>query len=259
VALHDLLRATDPAVYRQAIDEYRAQWRFVLPLSPSSRVLDLSCGWGAVALNLAESCELVVAADACPAQALFVAQRVRQMGQGNVFPLQLGLDRSFPFSEGFFDAVVLISVLGWVRGAEAQRLILRRVRDVLRPGGFLFLAEANRLGLDRLVGGRAAGELRTPRGYRAMLQSAGFRDFRMYAPAPSHLEPFFMIPLDRHAPLAYFLREIVGGQDFGIHFRRRGQDALYRLVRMITRHTPSHLLVVLAKPFVPSVAIVAHS
>src|SRR3990172_10697674 len=28
-ALHDRMRSLDPAIYRQAVDEYRAQWHFV--------------------------------------------------------------------------------------------------------------------------------------------------------------------------------------------------------------------------------------
>ncbi|MGH7845070.1 MAG: hypothetical protein ACREQW_07860, partial [Candidatus Binatia bacterium] len=66
VAVHDVLRTIDPIVYRHAVDEYRAQWRFVVPLRSADHVLDLSCSWGAIAFNFAEVCRVVLAADACP-------------------------------------------------------------------------------------------------------------------------------------------------------------------------------------------------
>jgi hypothetical protein len=101
------------------------------------------------------------------------------------------------------------------------------------------------------------GNPQTVRGYPRLLQSVGFRNLRVYALLPSHLEPFFTIPLDRRIPLEYFLREIMGTQDFGIHFRQRGQDVLYQLLRLTVRWTPAHLLARLARPFIPSIAIVA--
>lgn len=257
VALHDLLRSINPTVYRQAIDEYRAQWRFVAPLTANSRVLDLSCGWGAAAFNLAESSALVAAADASSAQARFVALRAQQTGQDNIISVQLGLDQRLPFATGYFDAVVLVDALSRVKDTELQRLVLRRIRAVLRPGGSLFLADINRLSAARLATWSIEGNPHTLGGYQRLLQSAGFRDLRVYSPAPSHLEPFFMIPLDRQKPLAYFLREIVGAQDFQFHLRQRGLGALVHLIRMVVRWTPADLAATLARPFVPSMAILA--
>jgi ubiquinone/menaquinone biosynthesis C-methylase UbiE len=145
VALHDRLRTIDPAIYRQSIDEYRAQWRFVVPLLPSNYVLDLSCGWGAIAFNFAETCALVVAADACSEHVRFVALRARQKDQTNLVPLQLGLDRPLPFSPKSFDVVVLADALSWLVDRELQRLLLQRIYSVLTTGGSILLADSNRL------------------------------------------------------------------------------------------------------------------
>ena len=258
VALHDVLRRIDPTVYRQAADEYRAQWRYVAPLSANSRVLDLSSGWGAIAFSLAETCELVVAADACPAQTQLVALRARQSGQDNLLSLQLGLDQGLPFANGCFDAVVLLDAFSKITDTKLQRLILRRIHNVLRPNGSLFLADLNRLSVVLLAKRQALGNPHTLGGYRRLLHSVGFRGFRAYSPIPSHLEPFFMVPLDRRPPLTYFLRNILRTQDFRVHVRERGFESRYALTRMMVRWIPATLAPPFAKLFAPSIAILAH-
>jgi SAM-dependent methyltransferase len=256
-ALHDVLRGIDPQAYRQAVDEYRAQWRFVLPLSRTSRVLDLNSGWGAVALNLAEVCGTVVAADACPAQAAFLAGRSVEMGRTNVVSLQLGLDRPLPFADETFDVVVLIDGTRWLRTVQEQRALLARARRVLRRDGYLFLADANRADPRRLV--RSAGDhgARTLAGYGAMLRAAGFRRLEMYAPIPCHTAPFFMIPLANAAPFTYALRTILSSAEVATRVRGRGKGVVYRLCRWAAEELPPALLATLGRPFVPSVAFVA--
>jgi SAM-dependent methyltransferase len=257
-ALHDHLRLIDETTYRRAIDEYHAQWRLVLPLSSASHVLDLSSGWGALAFNLAESCEFVAAADPCAAHAQFVALRAQQMRYTNILALRLGLDQPLPFAERHFDAVVLIDGLAWVGDDTAQRALLQHIHAVLRPGGCLLLAEANALAR-RLSRPPGIGRFRTLGSHLQLLRSCGFRIMQTYAPAPSHLEPFFMIPLDQPAPLAYMLREIIGGQNFEAHFRQRGQAALYPLARALIRRTPLPILTKLFRLCVPSLAIIAQA
>jgi SAM-dependent methyltransferase len=256
-ALHDQLRLIDEAAYRQAIDEYHAQWRFVLPLSSSS-VLNLCCGWGALAFNLAESCESVVAADPCPAHARFVALRAQQMRYSNILALRIGLEQPLPFAKGQFDAAILVEGFASAGDEAAQLALLQRIHAVLRPGGCLLLAEANPLAR-RLSRRPSTGRLHTLGGHLRLLRACGFRTVQTYAPAPSHLEPFFMLPLDHSPPLAYMLREIIGGQNFEAHFRQRGQAALYRLARGLVRWTPLPVLSMLARYCVPSLAIIAQA
>ena len=259
VAVHDVLRAIDHLAYRRAIDEYRAQWRFILPLSPSDHVLDLNCTWGAVTFNLAEICALVVAADPCSEYVRFVAQRARQKGQNNIAALQFGLDQSLPFLPGRFDTVVMIDSLSWLPDFERQRIILSRIRKLIKTGGCLFLADTNRLSCLRLLARASAGTPHTLQGYQKLLRSVGFRRLREYVLAPSHMEPFFILPLDKSRPLEFFLREIIARQDFGMHFRSGPQKFAFRMARAVTQQGPTRLLASLARPFVPSFAIVAQA
>jgi SAM-dependent methyltransferase len=259
VAVHDVLCAIDRLAYRRAIDEYRAQWRFVLPLSPSDHVLDLNCTWGAVTFNLAEICALVVAADPCSEHVRFVAQRARQKGQNNIVPLQLGLDQSLPFLARHFETVIMIDSLSWLSDVEKQRAILRRIRKVIKAGGCLFLADTNRLSFVDPLARASAGTPHTLRGYKTLLRSVGFRRLREYVLAPSHMEPFFILPLDRSRPLEFFLREIIARQDFGMHFRSGPQKFAFRMARAVAQRGPTRLLARLARPFLPSFAIVAQA
>lgn len=259
VALHDVLRQWDPVVYRQAVDEYQAQWRFVLPLTRGSRVLDLQCGWGAVAFSLAESVGRVVAADSCPALAGFVATRARQAGYTNLQVVQLGWDQPLPFARHSFDAVVLMDALCWAPARHTVDVTLGRIHTILRPGGSLLLAESS---LPLLPGRRPGARLGSPRraaNYAQRLRAAGFQQLRFYAPLPSHRQPFFLVPLDSAPPLGYFVRAILAGQDFTAHIGPWARRTLYRLARSGLRHIPLRGLVGPARLLAPSVAVVART
>src|SRR4051812_2408249 len=80
VAAHDHMRRLNHRAYRLAIDEYRSQVRFLLPLDRESRVLNLQADWGAVAFNLATYVTLVVAMDSRPSRSRFVSARRLQTG-----------------------------------------------------------------------------------------------------------------------------------------------------------------------------------
>jgi SAM-dependent methyltransferase len=156
--------------------------------------------------------------------------------------------------------VLLVDALRWVPDRTQRRALLQRARAVLRPGGSLLIADGNRLGPDRLIrGGNRQAALATQRGYRRLLHEAGFSVERTYAALPSHLEPFFLVPIGTRAPLAYFLGDILGTQDFGAQLEQRGLRPLYRMVRMAVRAAPASWIAAMAAMFVPSLAIVART
>jgi SAM-dependent methyltransferase len=257
VALHDRLRDVAPKAYRCAVDPYRAHWRFLLPLSSSSRVLDLNAGLGAATFSLAETCGAVVAADASGHQAAFVAVRARQSGMHNILSLRLGLDQLLPFAPGSFDGVVLADGLSWIASAAEQRQLVDRIHRILCPGGTLLLADMNRVGPAQLAGASSRPGTRSVGGYARLLRRAGFDRLRTYALLPSHDEPFFLIPLDQRAPFAFFLREIVANANFGPQLERRGLGLLFRIVRAVAETVPATVLTTMLRSFVPGVAIAA--
>lgn len=107
----------------------------VLRLPPESRVLDMGCGWGRVALELAERGHRVVGVD---------CSRVLTLGRAIARQRELELDlvradmRRWS-SQPAFDAAILWGMsFGYF--SDRQNLeVLRRVAGSLRPGGHVLL------------------------------------------------------------------------------------------------------------------------
>lgn len=242
VALHDHMRPLDLGRYRHAVDEYRAQWRCLLPAHPQARVLDFRCGWGPVSTSLAEDYGLVVAADTSAALARFTALRARQSGARNVFALSLDPSQRLPFADGFFDGVVLQSALEW---GEAE-VILREVARVLAPQGWVFANVANQLNAARLLQAlqparnrrHAEATLRRPRprtlgGYQQALARTGLRARAVYAILPSVSEPFYIVPAGSRGALRFFLDNLFNDASLHLALAERRLLAPYHLARAL--------------------------
>ena len=141
-------------------DPRRAAAILQVPLAPGSRVLDVGSGWGQLAVPLAQRGHEVVCLDQTPSRLLLLQAIARQEG---VAPhLVHGDIETLPLAGGAFDLIVLNGVLEWTvrgRAAEAapaahQAAVLRRCAGLLRPGGCIFLAIENALGLKYLMGSR---------------------------------------------------------------------------------------------------------
>ena len=148
-----------------------------------------------------------------------------------------------PFSDGFFDLVVVYGVLEWagLSGEEQkpefyQLKLLKEVQRVLKKGGHLYLAIENRLGIVYLLGQKdphtnlrfvtlmprflANIYSRVVRGkpYRAythtlgdckrLFKKAGFSDIETYTPLPSYRHFWYVLPLDEPKIMSYFLEHL---------------------------------------------------
>lgn len=244
-ALHDYLRPLDNQLYRRAVDEYRAQWRCLVPRHPEARLLDLRCGWGPIAVNLAPDYGLVIAADTRYELARFTALRAEAAGLGHLAPVCLDPAQSLPFSAGFFDVVVLHEVLEW---GDLPHL-LREVHRVLAPGGQVFLNAGNRLNVaqmlasvqQRLSGqGPAAAPGRPARphtlpGYRRALRAAGLAPEADFGVLPSATEPFFIVPLASRGGLKYFLDGLFQNPSLRRALSQRNMLAVYQTAQAAWR------------------------
>jgi SAM-dependent methyltransferase len=243
-----LLPGSDRHTLRYALDERRADFRVVLPLTSESRLLDLGCGWGAAATALARHCGLVVGADSTRETLEFISVRAAQeelpnLRLAHIDPLDFG---RLPFPERAFDAVVMNGVLEWVgkvrtrEPAPALQVgILREARRVLKPGGCLYVGIENRYSALYFAGRRDHGGLPftsvlprvvadamsrllirqpyrtytyTRRGYASLLARAGFGTPSFYLPLPTYHKPSFILPLDDRQPLRHLLREQLAGE-----------------------------------------------
>lgn len=102
------------------------------------KVLDLACGYGRVALSLAQlGCSLVHGLDISPA--LISAAKGDAKGLTNLF-YTVGDMRKLPYDSQFFDKVFCFwaSFAHLVSRAD-QRQCLSEIQRVLKPGGYCFI------------------------------------------------------------------------------------------------------------------------
>ncbi len=102
-----------------------------LGVLPGSRVLDVGCGTGSLAMALARGGYAVVGVDSSPC--MIARALARQARAGAELPLEFreGDGRLLPFAEGSFDVVTLVAVLHGP--AAAGRLaLLREARRLSR-------------------------------------------------------------------------------------------------------------------------------
>jgi len=159
------------------------------------RLLELGCGFGALAVYFAWQGAEVVGVDHEPDRFAVGAGVAEEHG------LDLGFVRAdlatFDLPSESFDLVVMDNVLLPVVEREQRLALLGRARSVLRPGGSLLLRSPNRWSprmAKRL--GRAHGpfHLGSPPESAREIREAGFAEVRNVAP-PSRRWPALLKPI----------------------------------------------------------------
>ncbi len=273
-ALHDYMRPLDPHRYRHAVDEYRAQWRCLLPQHAAARVLDFRCGFGPISVSLAEDYGQVVAADTRLELARFTALRARAAGLRNVRALSLDPRQRLPFPTAHFQIVVLQAALEW----GDPDALLREVARVLAPGGWLLLNVPNQLNAAHLLqttqgwfkrgsaakdeaaqprAAAAAPLLRTLAGHRRALTQAGFGTGNTYAVLPSVSEPFYVVPLGSRGALQFFLDNLFNDASLHLALAERRLLAPYQLAKAMWRAARLLPLEPVLRHFMPGYALLA--
>lgn len=168
------------------------------------KILDVGCGDGALAVELARRGARVTGLD--PDPRMLDAARTRATTEGIHLDLVEGKAEKLPFADLSFDRVVAVTVLCFA--AEADRAIAEMAR-VLKPGGRLMIGELSKWSLwsgVRRLRGLAGSQrwniarFRTARELRCLLQRNGLsvcgtRGAIFYP--PSCLAARFMAPFDR--------------------------------------------------------------
>ena len=228
----------------------RADFQHIWDLPRGSQVLDIGAGWGAIAHALAQNFK-VTAAEGVLERTRFIHTRARQTGAA-VTPVCADFLR-LPFAENQFDAVVLNGVVEWIGLArktgdprDLQLEFLRRVRQLLKPGGFACIGIENRIGWAMLAGARdhsglpytslmprwmadywcsrRNGGYRSDRnqgyraytyslgGYHKLFREAGFAGVRTFHAWDGYNQPSTLIPLDNPHAVRHFLERLDRGQ-----------------------------------------------
>lgn len=141
------------------------------------RVLDVGCGDGMLAVELARRGAKVDALDVSPA--MLAAAQARAEAAGMSIGSQVASAQALPFEDASFDLVVAFTVLCFVEDAGP---VLAEMSRVSRPGGRLVIGELGRWSTwaaERRIRawlGSALwrrGRFRTPRELRKLARSAG--------------------------------------------------------------------------------------
>jgi cyclopropane-fatty-acyl-phospholipid synthase len=103
----------------------------LLKIAPGSRVLEIGCGWGALATHLAHSGAHVTGITLSAEQLAFARERVAHAGLAGQVDLQM---RDYREQTGTFDAIVSIEMLEAV-GEAWWPTYFRQLHDRLAPGG----------------------------------------------------------------------------------------------------------------------------
>ena len=135
--LYDLFYADKPYAAEAAFVHDRLQ---ALADHPPRKLLEIACGTGRHALELARRGYEIVALD-YSADMIAAAERNRQGAAGAQVDFRCADMRALDVPERPFDAIVcLFDSIGYVSTNEALRAVLRGVHAHLRPGG-LFVFE----------------------------------------------------------------------------------------------------------------------
>ncbi len=118
--------------------EQQLLFQLVGPVA-GQRLLDVGCGDGALASELARRGAIVTALDADPA--MVAAARQRSEIEDTLLHVVEGQAQRLPFADAAFDRVVAVTTLCFVR--DAKQAVVEMAR-VLKPGGRLVVGELGR-------------------------------------------------------------------------------------------------------------------
>lgn len=122
------------------------QWVDSLALPAGTGVLEVGCGPGLTAVELARRGHLITAVDIAPAMIALTRKLAADKGVsvkglvGDIFDL--------PFADGTFPLALSMGVLEWLPGFEAAIAQLARA---LAPGGYLIVTTDNQWALNRVL------------------------------------------------------------------------------------------------------------
>jgi SAM-dependent methyltransferase len=191
-------------------DLQRTPWIAMLGLDPAARALEIGCSYGAATAALARSVRELYSVESDPSRLEFTHERLQQEGIGNVRLIE-ALPGALPFAAASFDLIVLTAGLdsagyNGTSGASASRVnFLRKIRGLLKADGCFVLGGVNRFSYRRIAATLSGRDTNTDnvhsysdsaRGYRLLLQEAGFGTVSGYWAEPSRDCPYHLVPLD---------------------------------------------------------------
>lgn len=218
------------------LESYRSDFVNDLNLCPGELVLDVGCGWGFASHRCLEAGARVVGTDNSIKRLDFCTTRFEQEGYSDSFVgIELDANRDLPFKVKSFDAIILSGIVEWLpqltygEPSNVQFSFMRKMTDLLRPGGRLYLAIENRYWWKYFIGARdlhtlqrltsilprriarAYSMLTKGEDYRVytyslltyirMFRNLGFQQLNVTYPDPDYVQPKKVYPLIRNLHL----------------------------------------------------------
>jgi len=239
-ALKERVAKTNPTLYEQINDEASADFRFLLPLLPHSKVLDIGGGLRTTAFDLQPHCGSITLVAFFKEQAKFIEIRREQERLTNM-EVVIADRLPLPFAPETFDVIIVNGSLEWMgqidRGQKPQALygqFLKQLHQLLKPGGAIYIGTENRFGIRRILnegvhrqsryGGSSPSSFpwvmalfrrfsfkRSDRlsqgGYRKLLEESGFVESQFFMPIPGYHRPVELISLDHPTPLQFYFNQ----------------------------------------------------
>lgn len=240
--------------------EARADFRFLMPTTSDSVVVDIGSGWGNITSALARSSRHVIALDTNLDNLRFVQLRASQEGLNNVTVAQADAC-TLPLRAESCDAALMVGVLEWVAWGRKdgephtwQKKALERISRALRPGGCLYLATENRFSFKYFLGAKEPhtdlrfvsilpfkfakmySKLARKQDYREvtysllelekLLRSVGFDKIKFYFPIPGYQNFRYLLDLENRGVSRYVLDQMRGYPRFTNLLYSAGRIAL---------------------------------
>lgn len=119
-----------------------------LPMEKGSRVLEIGCGAGLLAVQLAERGFSVEATDSTPAMIELTQQNAMRAGVASMLRTGIADAHALRFEDGAFDLVIAMGVLPWL---HSPSIALGEMARVLRARGYVVTNIDNRARLTHLL------------------------------------------------------------------------------------------------------------
>lgn len=123
-------------------------WIDSLPLAPGSRVLEIGCGAGFMAIALAQRGLSVQAIDSTEAMLEQAQRNAQESGGVESLSLSMGDVSALAFEDASFDLVIALGVIPWL---ETPERAIQEMARVTKPGGHIIFTADNRARLNALL------------------------------------------------------------------------------------------------------------
>jgi ubiquinone/menaquinone biosynthesis C-methylase UbiE len=123
------------------------EWVDSLSCEPNSRMLEIGCGAGRLAVELARRGFQVHAIDSVPSMVELARQHAADSQVADALSVDVGDAYSLPFANECFDLVIAVGVIPWLTHEQPA---VHEMARVARRGGFIILTADNRWRLTHL-------------------------------------------------------------------------------------------------------------